>query len=43
MHGDETVGRQMILYLANHLLVNYDDRKYLFARIDIVELLNQIT
>ena len=23
MHGDETVGRQMIIYLAHYLLQNY--------------------
>ena len=28
MHGDEAVGRQIIYYLANHLLTNYERYHY---------------
>jgi len=28
MHGDETVGRQLVLNLAHFLLENYDDKRY---------------
>jgi len=38
MHGDETVGRQLIYYFANHLLTNYNKSGYIKFLVDNTEI-----
>ena len=38
MHGDETVGRQLIIYFAEYLLKNYGKQKRVTDLLDTVEI-----
>ena len=38
MHGDETVGRQLVIYFAEFLLQNYDKDERIKELVDSIEI-----
>ena len=38
MHGDETVGRQLVIYFAEYLLENYENDARIKKLIDNIEI-----
>ena len=38
MHGDETVGRQLVIYFAEFLLQNYDKDERIKKLVDSIEI-----
>ena len=38
MHGDETVGRMLVIYFAEYLLINYDKDDRVKKLVDSIEI-----